>query len=132
MNDKGQIVFHSDFRPLKIIGHAMGMVDVEKMIHEPPLPLETLFFKGIKSVGMLVSASPQTWTYDGYARFKAIHFNSEFVEDGSGSGSKVTLTHDTAAATDAYMHLGGTFSNSRLESAYGTKYDVLLVDCSYL
>lgn len=132
MNDKGEIVFHSDFRPLKIIGHAVGTIDLKQVIHEPPIELETLFFKGIKSVGMLVSASPQTWTYDGYARYKAIHFNSEFIEDGSGSGSKVTLTHDTAASTGAYMHLGGILTNSGLRVAYGTKYDVLLVDCSYL
>lgn len=132
MNEKGEIVFHSDFRPLKIIGHAVGMIDGPKMVKEPPIPLETVFFKGIKAVGVLVSASPQTWTYDNYARFKAIHFASEFVDEGSGSGSKATLIHDTAASTGAYMHLGDVFSGGTLESAYGTKYDVLFVDCSYL
>lgn len=132
MDGNSQTVFHSDFRPLKIIGHVTGMIDGQKLVAEPPIPLETVFFKDIKSVGVLVSASPQTWAYDGYARYKSIHFASEWVEDGSGSGSKATLVHDTAASSGAYMHLGSVFTGGTLPSAYGTKYDVLFVDCSYL
>ncbi|MCE6085959.1 Uncharacterised protein [Acinetobacter baumannii] len=132
LNEKGETVFHSDFRPLKVIGRATATLTNDQMFSQEPQQVYETFFKGIKSVGMCLSVSPQSWMYRNYAYYKAIHFACEWLDIGSGNGAKVTLHYNIAATSGAYMHLGNVRGSSGLDAAFGTKYDVLFVDCSYL
>lgn len=131
-DEKGETVFHSDFRPLKVIGRATATLTNDQMRSQNPQQVYEQFFKGIKAVGICVSVSPQSWMYDNYAYFKSLHLACEWLDIGSGNGAKVTLHYNTVTTSGAYMHLGNVRGSSGLDAAFGTKYDVLFVDCSYL